>query len=673
MRQCRGRDPPPASITKVMTLFLTFDALASGRLGLDDRVPISRHAAAQRPSSSASRPAARSACDAIQVVAVKSANDIAVALGEKLGGSETTFARMMTDKARMLGMKATYFANASGLNDASNFTTARDLAILSSSLIRSHPDYYSYFGQRFASYGRQRFANHNPLLGQLPGMDGIKTGFTNDAGFTLAASATRGGRRLIAVVLGEPSVRRAAGMSPPCSKRGFRVLDKRTKGDGRASRQTYPTPPIPRFAACPAMPRARRTEIRLSICKTGMKSDRPADPFVQRETRKRFFVNDLFLFPSPNRRLRAGGDPAAAPCPRLRPDRRRASLVRRRGPDLLAAIGDARREGLNPADYNPQALQSAIDAGEGAQLDARANAAGLALARDYFLGRVRDYAAFDWHIERSAYEAYALTDGLGKAAAEGRVRRWLGSLLPADPQYQALRDALAAAGAPADIARIRANMERWRWMPRALGADYLLVNVPAYRLRVTQGGIETASYDVVVGKPKTPTPALVAPAQALVVNPWWTLPPNVLAEGGRLTRARGFVETRDANGKRVVRQRPGPANALGRLKIDMPNPQAIYLHDTPAKVDFARKNRALSHGCIRVRDIARLAGTLRDDGALGQALGRPTTVTLPVARPLPVYIVYLTAEAQGGRLIALPDIYARDARLVAALDAGARG
>lgn len=222
----------PASITKVMTLFLTFDALESGRLRLDDRVPISRHAAAQRPSKLGLAPGSSiSVRDAIQVVAVKSANDIAVALGEKLGGSETAFARMMTDKARMLGMKATYFANASGLNDASNFTTARDLAILSSSLIRAHPDYYSYFGQRFASYGRQRFANHNPLLGQLPGMDGIKTGFTNDAGFTLAASATRGGRRLIAVVLGEPSVAARSRDVTALIEAGFAVLDKRARGE----------------------------------------------------------------------------------------------------------------------------------------------------------------------------------------------------------------------------------------------------------------------------------------------------------------------------------------------------------------------------------------------------------------------------------------------------------
>jgi D-alanyl-D-alanine carboxypeptidase/D-alanyl-D-alanine carboxypeptidase (penicillin-binding protein 5/6) len=221
----------PASITKVMTLYLTFDAIRAGRLSLDDQVPISRHAASQAPSKLGLAPGRSiSVRDAIQVVAVKSANDIAVALAEKVGGSEPAFARMMTQRARTLGMKATFFANASGLNDAANFTTARDLAILSASLIANYPQYYSYFGQRIASYQKQRFANHNRLLGQMPGMDGIKTGFTNDAGFTLAASATRDGRRLIAVVLGEPTTAARSRDVTALLEAGFSVLSKRAMG-----------------------------------------------------------------------------------------------------------------------------------------------------------------------------------------------------------------------------------------------------------------------------------------------------------------------------------------------------------------------------------------------------------------------------------------------------------
>ncbi|MBU3076555.1 D-alanyl-D-alanine carboxypeptidase [Sphingomonas sp. XMGL2] len=221
----------PASITKVMTLFLTFDALRSGRLQLDDQVPISRHAAAQRPSK-LGLPAGRSISvrEAIEVVAVKSANDIAVALAEKIAGSEPAFARMMTNKARMLGMKATYFSNASGLNDVANFTTARDLAILSASILAAHPDRYSYFGMRTASFGKLRFANHNPLLGKLDGVDGIKTGFTNDAGYTQAASAVRGGRRLITVVMGEPTIAARSRDLTALLDAGFSVLEKRARG-----------------------------------------------------------------------------------------------------------------------------------------------------------------------------------------------------------------------------------------------------------------------------------------------------------------------------------------------------------------------------------------------------------------------------------------------------------
>jgi len=196
----------PASITKVMTLYLVFDAIDAGRLRLTDPVVISRHAASQKPSRLGLAPGrSLSVEDAIQVVAVKSANDIAVALAEKIGGTETNFARMMTLKARTLGMRQTNFANASGLPDPAHFTSARDIAILSTALLRNHADYYHYFSEQSFAFGNQRMANHNRLLGNVVGLDGIKTGYTVDSGFTLAASAIRGGQRLIAVVLGAPS------------------------------------------------------------------------------------------------------------------------------------------------------------------------------------------------------------------------------------------------------------------------------------------------------------------------------------------------------------------------------------------------------------------------------------------------------------------------------------
>jgi D-alanyl-D-alanine carboxypeptidase len=221
----------PASITKVMTLFLAFDALAEGRLSLTDRVVMTRHAASMSPSKLGLAPGqSLSVEDAIRVIAVKSANDVAVALAERLGGNETSFARMMTSKARSLGMVQTNFANATGLPNPANFTSARDLALLSMGILRTHPDRYRYFGQRYFTYGQQTMTNHNRLLGIVPGVDGIKTGYTVDSGFTLAASATRGGRRLIAIVLGEPSAAIRNRIVTGLLEAGFTALQRRAMG-----------------------------------------------------------------------------------------------------------------------------------------------------------------------------------------------------------------------------------------------------------------------------------------------------------------------------------------------------------------------------------------------------------------------------------------------------------
>lgn len=196
----------PASLTKMMTLFLTFDALDAGTLRLGDPVRISAYASRQQPSRVGLRPGATMTVDqAIRAVAVVSANDVAVALAETVGGTEDRFCRMMTAKARALGMKDTSFTNATGLPGA-NLTTAQDMARLSLALIRDHPKRYAVFATRSFSWGGRTVQNHNHLLGAYPGADGLKTGYTAEAGFALAASAKRGDRRLIAVVIGERSV-----------------------------------------------------------------------------------------------------------------------------------------------------------------------------------------------------------------------------------------------------------------------------------------------------------------------------------------------------------------------------------------------------------------------------------------------------------------------------------
>lgn len=232
----------PASITKVMTLFLAFDALVAGRLRLNDPIVMSRHAASQRPSKLGLAPGRSITLDdAIHIITVKSANDVAVALAERIGGSETAFAALMTRKARALGMTNTTFTNASGLADPGNVTTARDIATLSAALLKAHPSYYSYFGQQAFKYESRSYTNHNRLLGKLTGLDGIKTGFTNDAGFTLAASAVRNGQRLITVVLGEPSIAARNRDVTALLDAGFSVLERRRNGEQTSVAFNLPT------------------------------------------------------------------------------------------------------------------------------------------------------------------------------------------------------------------------------------------------------------------------------------------------------------------------------------------------------------------------------------------------------------------------------------------------
>lgn len=221
----------PASITKVMTLYMVFEQLAAGTLKLDDRVVMSRFAAGQRPSKLGLKAGESLTVDqAIRSLATKSANDVSVALAEHIAGSSDEFARRMTLRAKQLGMSNSYFVNPNGLPDSRQVTTARDIFILSQATIRSFPQYYSYYQQQQFVFGNQVLPNHNHLLRTMPGVDGIKTGFTNAAGFTLAASAVRDGRRLIAVVLGGPTrVARDSNVESLLSA-GFAVLSARDRG-----------------------------------------------------------------------------------------------------------------------------------------------------------------------------------------------------------------------------------------------------------------------------------------------------------------------------------------------------------------------------------------------------------------------------------------------------------
>ena len=193
----------PASLTKMMTLYMAFDALEDGTLSKNQRLTVSRHASAQEPSSLGLSPGDTIRVeDAILSIATKSANDSAVVLAEALGGSEEHFARMMTEKASDLGMTGSHFLDASGLFRPGHYSTARDMAILSRALILNHPRYYHYFSTESFTYNGQVMPNHNHLMSSYRGMDGLKTGYVYASGYNLAASAVRNGTRLIGVIFG---------------------------------------------------------------------------------------------------------------------------------------------------------------------------------------------------------------------------------------------------------------------------------------------------------------------------------------------------------------------------------------------------------------------------------------------------------------------------------------
>lgn len=266
----------PASLTKMMTLYLTFEALESGRISLDSRVPVSANAAAEPPSKLGVRTGSSVTVEqAIQSLVTRSANDMATALGEFIGGSETRFAQLMTNKARALGMTRTTYRNAHGLPNTAQMTTARDQARLGIALRQHFPQYYGYFSTRSFRFGKQVIGNHNRLLGNVTGVDGIKTGYTRAAGFNLATSAQADGRSIVAVVLGGTSggardaqMRKLVAAYLPKASRGGTsnlIAESRTPAPPVASSVPVPVQP----ATSPAVAAATTNVASLSLPNAG--------------------------------------------------------------------------------------------------------------------------------------------------------------------------------------------------------------------------------------------------------------------------------------------------------------------------------------------------------------------------------------------------------------------
>ncbi|MEZ5841147.1 MAG: D-alanyl-D-alanine carboxypeptidase [Hyphomicrobiales bacterium] len=265
----------PASLTKIMTLYVLFEQMEAGKVNLDTRMSVSKHASLQAPSKLGLKPGQTiSARDAIRALVTKSANDVAVVVAEHIGGTESNFAAIMTRKARALGMSRTTYRNASGLPNPEQRTTARDQALLGRAIQDHFPKHYKFFATRSFAYKGRTYGNHNRLLGRVRGVDGIKTGYTRASGFNLVSSVKRGPRHIVAVVMGGKTGRsRDAQMASLIKTHINRATSgKRTAPlIARAGKVPVPTPapepqqvavvptPAPVLAAAAPMPPARPT------------------------------------------------------------------------------------------------------------------------------------------------------------------------------------------------------------------------------------------------------------------------------------------------------------------------------------------------------------------------------------------------------------------------------
>lgn len=263
----------PASLTKMMTLYLTFEAIEKGTLTKYQRIPVSANAQYQPPSKLGLEAGYSIRVeDGILALVTRSANDAAVVLGEALGGSESRFARLMTFKAQQLGMRNTRFANASGLHDPEQYSSPRDMAILAQALMRDFPRYYRYFSTPSFTYNGITSLNHNKLMATYPGMDGLKTGYVYASGYNLTASAVQNNKRLIGVVFGgRTSASRNstmrdlldAGFERMKDPRVLAAIDKRLEAARGGLPKRKPATPTAKNEPTRMQPRTARTQSNL--------------------------------------------------------------------------------------------------------------------------------------------------------------------------------------------------------------------------------------------------------------------------------------------------------------------------------------------------------------------------------------------------------------------------
>jgi murein L,D-transpeptidase YcbB/YkuD len=317
------------------------------------------------------------------------------------------------------------------------------------------------------------------------------------------------------------------------------------------------------------------------------------------------------------------------------------------------------------------ALEDALHSGRKARINPAATAVALKLAQMHLLGAAPAAEKAEWHIADPDAKHDVSCD-LATALENDLLDDFFTGLRPDSPTYTALREALAVEPDSVRRTRIARNMERWRWLPQTLGNDYLFANAAGFDVSLVRGGREVKRWATISGKAETPTPSLMAVATAVIINPWWEVPPSISSVSAMSARG-GYVRV----GNRY-RQKPGPGNSLGQMKVVMYNPYNIYLHDTPSRYLFGMGERAFSHGCIRVSDALGFAQAIAGSALSQDRLDRifkkgdaqerseVVTVTVPLPRSLPVYVTYFTVDTDAkGALRFHKDIYGRDKPILA--------
>ncbi|HEY8615609.1 L,D-transpeptidase family protein [Phenylobacterium sp.] len=369
---------------------------------------------------------------------------------------------------------------------------------------------------------------------------------------------------------------------------------------------------------------------------------------------------------------------------------------------LLDRIRDAAADGLRPEGYAPEDLAAALDAAATGD-PARIAEADLLLSRTLvrFAGDLRQargparLAFVDPGLKAEPPDARAILELAGRGDAPD-----LSAALRMNPVYDGFRRALVAhrarGGDPADEALILANLERARALPADFGDRFILVDAAARQLWLYEQGEPRAAMKVAVGKPSLPTPLMAGLVRHAIFNPYWNVPEDlvrttvarsVLDQGLGYLQAEGMVvyagyeegaaeldpatvdwqAVYDGKTEVRVRQKPGPRNMMGKVKLMLPNPLGIYLHDTPNKAVFGEEARYVSSGCVRLEDAMALAGQLFGDTAEATAASGAIEQQVELETPIPVYITYFTAMPAPGGLVRREDIYGRDAPLLAEL------